>query len=258
MTLLVLGGTTEGKQLATNLAEQGIALIYSLAGLVRTPELDCEIVSGGFTQHGGLISFITQRRITAILDATHPYAQGISTRAVEAATACGIPCWRYQRPAWRPGPGDDWREFDTMEALLAALNDKQSVFLTAGQLDQRSLDVLQAYQQQGQRQLLRTAVKPQVPLPPGMHWTQAIGPFDIEDERRLMADHQIDVLVSKNSGGQATAAKLTVARERAIPVYMQARPKLPKPDQEFDDLEKCETYMKKNLNPGTATPRPPM
>lgn len=244
MTLLVLGGTTEGRRLAASLTEQGIALVYSVAGLVRMPDLDCQVISGGFTQFGGLSRFVRGHGISAIVDATHPYAQGISTKAVESAKACGVPCWRYQRPEWRAGAGDDWREFATVEALMHELSDKESVFLTAGQLDQKSLDALLLYEQQGQRQVLRTAVKPQIPLPPGMRWIQAIGPFDIEQERRLMAEHQIDVVVSKNSGGQATAAKLTVSRERGIPVYMQARPALSEADKEFENIAECERFIK--------------
>lgn len=252
MTLLVLGGTAEGRQLATRLQAQGVTLIYSLAGLVRTPELDCEIVSGGFTRFGGLPAFIQQRRIRAILDATHPYAQGISHKAAWAAKACAIPCWRFQRPAWRPEAGDNWQAFTGWETLLPALRHKASVFLTAGQPDQRTLDRLLAYQELGQRQLLRTAVKPGLPLPPAMGWIQAIGPFGLEDERRIMAGHHIDALVSKNSGGTATAAKLVAARELGVPVFMLARPELPGVDHEFNEVDACEAFVRQ----WTANPPP--
>lgn len=244
MTLLVLGGTSEAKHLAVNLAGQGIALIYSLAGLVRTPDLDCEIISGGFSRHGGLPAFIKRRRITAILDATHPYAQGISINAARAGEECAIPCWRYQRPPWRPGPGDDWRQFSGWDTLLPALRDRQSVFLTAGQLDRRNLDALVTYQRAGQRQLLRTAVPPKLALPPKMQWIQGIGPFDRETERKVLIEHNIDALVSKNSGGPATAAKLSAAREQGIPVYMLARPTLPTVDRQFNDTTECERFIK--------------
>ena len=100
MNLLLLGGTAEAKQLARDLQQQGIALIYSLVGLVRQPQLDCRVISGGFSARGGLRRFIEDEAVDAILDVTHPYAQRMSDHAVEVARQCGIPIWRYQRPPW--------------------------------------------------------------------------------------------------------------------------------------------------------------
>ena len=38
-----------------------------------------------------------------------------------------------------------------------------------------------------------------------------------------MSEHEIDVLVTKNSGGELTAGKLAAARQLGIPVIVVAR-----------------------------------
>ncbi|MCP4930323.1 MAG: precorrin-6A/cobalt-precorrin-6A reductase [Gammaproteobacteria bacterium] len=238
MCLLILGGTADGRQLAEFFHQQGLPVIYSVAGLVRTPQLHCQIVSGGFTQFGGLTSFIQQHNVAAILDVTHPYAQTMSAKSVEAANNCGIPCWRFHRDAWQQQVGDHWQSFAQWSDLAKQLSQYQRVLLTCGQLSQAQLGLLQHYRHQ--QQWLRTAVAPNIELPTTVHWIKAIGPFALDNERQLLKKHAIDVLVSKNSGGDATSAKLQAARELAIPVMMLDRPILPDPDQIFYTHQQCQ------------------
>jgi len=182
--LLLLGGTADARQLAEQLypplLARGITLLYSIAGLVRTPKVPCPVVSGGFRQHGGLAAFIQQEHIIAILDVTHPYAQTMSTTAVNVARQLAIPCWRFHRQAWEPQAGDRWHSVDDWEQALPLLANKRSVLLTAGQLSQTWLDELVAVSaqyrlsaqaslqqqkpEQEQQQQLRTAVKPKAIL----------------------------------------------------------------------------------------------
>lgn len=242
MTLLLLGGTADARRVAQALHERGVPLIYSVAGLVRTPNVRCPVVSGGFSQFGGLQRYIERWEIGAILDITHPFAQTMSTTAVGVARAHGIPCWRFHRRAWEPQAGDRWQTFAGWPALIPALADKRSIFLSAGQLTQTVLGALVQLPQpvgKSRRFLLRTAIEPQIRLPDCMQWIKAIGPFSEADELQLMTGHRIDALVSKNSGGAATQAKLEVARRLGIPVFMLQRPLLPAADAEFDDEIRC-------------------
>lgn len=238
MSLLVLGGTTEGRSLALALHRRELPVIYSLAGLVRETRLACKVISGGFSQHGGLDAYIEQHGIQAVLDATHPYAVHISRAAVGAARRRGIPCWRYHRPAWQAQAGDQWYRFPDWTTLIGALADKRAVFLTTGQPTADMLALLSTFP--AQRQWLRTAVPPAHPLPRTMGWVQDIGPFSLENERALLERHRIDALVSKNSGGEATSAKLQAARELKIPVYLLERPTLPPATRLFHNLDDCE------------------
>ncbi len=241
MCVLILGGTSEAKTLALQLHKQlaakNIDVIYSIAGLVRQPELPCQIVSGGFRQFGGLTAFIQQHAVAAILDATHPFATTMSNTAASAAQACGIAYWAYQRPLWHSEKGDDWHSFEDWSSLLSALKDKRSVMLTAGQMQATHFQQLSRFS--AQKQLLRTAIEPALSLPESMSYIKGIGPFALADELALMQQHQVDVLVSKMSGGKATVAKLLAARSLAIPVYFLAQPKAPKADKVFNDIDVC-------------------
>lgn len=246
MKLLILGGTADARRLAKRLQLNSagqkrieLDMIYSVAGLVRMPDVDCTVISGGFSQYGGLRTYIEQMGIEAVLDATHPYAEKMTGTAYAVSQQLGLPYWRFHRAAWQPQEGDHWQPFASWAPLLAALVRFKSVFLTAGQLDEATLARLGDYGRQGQRQVLRTAVAPAHALPASMHWVKAIGPFDLANELALMREHAIDVLVSKNSGGQSTEAKLAAARKLGIPVLMLERPALPAGMPVFEELDQC-------------------
>lgn len=242
MRVLILGGTSDARKVVKALDQQGlldhITLTYSVAGLVRVPELACEVISGGFSQRGGLLHYLQEHSFDLVLDITHPFALQMSTTAVEACAEKGIPCWRFHRPVWQAQEGDIWRLFDDWSALLAATEAYQSLFLTAGQIGQDLIDQLaQQNLKTGQRQVLRTAAPPQADLPASMKWLKAIGPFNKADEKNILETYKIDLLISKNSGGSATEAKLWAARELGIPVFMLQRPMLPEADLLMDSVE---------------------
>lgn len=241
--LLILGGTADGRLLASSLHQKGIPVVYSVAGMVRKPLVDCEVISGGFTQFGGLSSYIKDKDICAVLDATHPYAQIMSTTAVKSASEENIPCWRFHREPWQAKADDQWFEFSSWGEMLPELRDKKSVFLSAGQLEQSFLDDLARNAEQ--KQLMRTAVKPKAELATSVNWVNAIGPFNYQEELALMQTEAIDVLVSKNSGGDSTVEKLRVARDLGIPVFMLSRPTLPAANDQFVELESCIDYVSK-------------
>ncbi|MCW4629477.1 MULTISPECIES: precorrin-6A/cobalt-precorrin-6A reductase [Marinomonas] len=238
MKILLLGGTADARHLADALHKEGLSVIYSLAGLVRVPKVDCQLVVGGFTQFGGLAQYLTDHNIGAILDVTHPYAQTMSSKAVIAAKEVGIPCWRFHRPAWQQEEGDRWQDYQDEADLLAQLAGCRRPLLSAGQMSEALLEcILQL--PSVERIVWRTAVEPKFSLPDNIHWIKAIGPFALEDERQLLVDHGIDVIVSKNSGGAATYSKLEAARELSIPVLLHARPLLSEAEREFNDTEAC-------------------
>lgn len=243
MKLLLLGGTADARELADGLQRLGVEVIYSIAGLVRQPQLECRVVSGGFSAGGGLAAFLQREAIDAILDATHPYAGRMSATAADAARAQGLPLWRYQRPAWQAQAGNDWHEFGDWSMLADRLAGYRSVFFSAGQLTQAFVDELKERSADGQRQVLRTAIEPEIDLPASMSWIGGIGPFDIDGERALFDRYRFDALVSKNSGGAATAAKLEVARERGVPVYLLQRPALVPADAEFGATGQCVEFI---------------
>ena len=253
MKLLLLGGTADGRKLATKLHASHIPLIYSVAGLVRVPNVGCEIVSGGFSQFGGLAQYINTQNITAILDVTHPYAQQMSSTAAQVAKDCGLPYWRFHRLQWQQGRDDNWQTFTSWSQLLTLLQAQAIVeseqasqlcpFFTVGQLEPQLLNLIADSSLLSSPQLVRTAVKPKTALLPAMQWLKAIGPFAVDDEMSLFKHHGINALITKNSGGDSTIAKLTAARILGIPVFMQTRPSLPPADVEFTSRDECHAFV---------------
>lgn len=240
MNLLVLGGISEAVTLARDLHRREVKLIYSIAGLVRQPQLDCKVISGGFSQIGGLEAYLESEQITMVLDVTHPYAWKMSAQAVTTAASCEIPCWRYLRPGWEQQEGDNWQQFDNWNQLNLALVDHEAVFFTTGRLHHSFVDDLyECTRGTAQKQWLRSATRPAFLLPPSMTWIEDIGPYDVDAERKLMNKFKIDAVISKNSGGNHARAKLEIARERQIPVYMLRRPQLAETTREFDDIDEC-------------------
>ena len=219
MKLLILGGTSDAKTLAHELHARGVEVIYSIAGLVRQPDLPCEIISGGFSMRGGLSRYVVDNHITAVLDATHPFAYKMSQTALEVTDALSIPLWRYQRPDWLATPEDHWTFFNHWDDLLRDLTPFKSILLTQGQFSESMLAALHMRRKPEQRFIHRTAVEPKHRVPDWMEWIQGIGPFSLDAELDLIKKHKIDVIVSKHSGGEVPA-KLIAARSLKVPALL--------------------------------------
>ncbi|MGN9913030.1 cobalt-precorrin-6A reductase [Phytohabitans sp. LJ34] len=220
-TLLILGGTGEARALAARAA--GWRVVTSLAGRVRDPRLpEGEVRVGGFGGPEGLAGWLLAEGVGAVVDATHPFASRISASAVAAARAAGVPLLALHRPGWTEGPGDDWRRVPSVEAAAGALPALgERIMLTTGR---QSLD---AFADLGLFFLIRTVDPPSTRLPERHRLVLDRGPYTVEGEAALMREHTIDVLVTKDSGGAMTAAKLVAARRREIPVVMVDRPPMP-------------------------------
>jgi precorrin-6A/cobalt-precorrin-6A reductase len=226
MRLLILGGTSEASELARALSgDARFDTTMSLAGRTRHPAPQpVPTRLGGFGGAEGLARHLVAERIELLIDATHPFAVRISRNAAIAAARCGIPLLSVQRPEWQPSAGDNWIVVRNVMAAVEALGKiPRVVFLTIGQKDLAPFAAAPWH-----HYVIRT-VDPPPPdlLPSTVEMIAVRGPFQEADERRLLAERQIDILVTKNSGGSGTAAKLRAARALALPVVMVARPAPP-------------------------------
>lgn len=223
MRILILGGTSEARELAAALVAAGTGVLSSLAGRVRDPRLpDGPVRIGGFGGADGLVAFLQAEGITAVVDATHPFASGITANAAEAAARTGVPLLVLRRPAWDVDPA--WEAVADIHAAAATVESwtGQAVFLTTGRRD------LAAFAADGRhRFLVRTVDPPDGPLPARMTLIMDRGPYTVVAETALMREHGIGLLVTKNSGGPMTAAKLQAARDLGAGVVMVQRPPLP-------------------------------
>jgi precorrin-6A/cobalt-precorrin-6A reductase len=220
--VLVLGGTGEARRLAAALVAEGVDVLSSLAGRVAEPALpEGAVRIGGFGGVPGLAAWLTEHRPRAVVDATHPFAVQITGNAAAAAAATGTPLLRLQRPGWTPQPGDTWRHVDTLAEAAQAVAGYGCVLVTTGRQGVGAFAGLPG------RVLVRSVDPPDHPLPAGTTLLLARGPFSVPDELDLMRTHGVDVVVTKDSGGALTEAKLTAARQLGLPVVLVRRPPLP-------------------------------
>ena len=228
--VLLLGGTGEALALATALAAEDVELLYSLAGVGAGLDAPCAVRVGGFGGVQGMVRSLRERGIGLLVDATHPYAAIISLHAVQAAASQGIPCWALRREPWAAGAGDDWYEVEGWVELLSRLSEYQRPFFTIGQAP-----LAYAAQRPPQQTWLVRTLAGGVDSN-GIVQIAGRGPFTLAREQSLMSRFRVDVLVSKNSGGDAVAAKLEAARNLAVPVLMLERPEPEAVDREFADV----------------------
>jgi precorrin-6A/cobalt-precorrin-6A reductase len=218
--VLILGGTAEGRALAQDLSD--LPVISSLAGRVARPRLPIgEVRIGGFGGPQALARWLAAQDIAAVVDATHPFAERMSASAEQASATSGVPLLRLERPGWQARPGDRWHWVDDLPGAAAALEvlDARRVFLTTGRqgLSAFASDVVRWY-------LIRCVDPPQVALPGNHELVLDRGPYTLDGQLRLLDAHAIDVVVTKDSGGELTVAKLDAARARRLPVIVVRRP----------------------------------
>ncbi|MET8539576.1 cobalt-precorrin-6A reductase [Kitasatospora sp. NPDC004799] len=222
--VLILGGTTEGRLLAAELAPTALRVTSSLAGRVAQPRLPAgEVRIGGFGGPEGLADWLRAEGVDAVVDATHPFAAGISHNAALAAAATGVPLLVLRRPGFTRVDGDRWLPVPSLAAAADLLPRRgERVLLTTGRQSVAAFAHVD-----GAHFIARSVDPPEPPFPPSFEVLLDRGPFTVSGEDALLREHDIDVLITKDSGGAATAPKLTAARVLQLPVIVVERPPLP-------------------------------
>ncbi|MEA5592762.1 cobalt-precorrin-6A reductase [Rivularia sp. UHCC 0363] len=225
MIVLILGGTQEAAELAKEAVNlPNIEVKVSLAGRTSQAIASNNSRIGGFGGVAGLTQYLKAEKIDLLIDATHPFAAKISENAAIAAEKLELPRLMLVRPQWEAVKDDEWIEVETIQAAAGILPSlAERVFLTIGRQE------LTAFAQIENIWFLMRAIEkpsPHIILPKGLLLLDR-GPFDRDLEKQLLHKYNIDTVVSKNSGGNATYAKIIAARELGIKVIMVKRPILP-------------------------------
>lgn len=226
MRVLVLGGTGEARALAAGLVDRGIDVVSSLAGRVSAPALPVGAVRvGGFGGVDGLADHLVAEGFTHVVDATHPFAHQITANAVAAAARVGVPLVRLQRPGWSVHPlADTFTWVDDVDAARRAAEELgRRPFITTGRQQ------LESFARWTDRYVLARVVDPpDWAVPSGWEVLRARGPYPYAAERELLESRRIDVLLTKDSGGALTEAKLAAAHDVGVPVVVVRRPTVPR------------------------------
>ena len=220
--ILILGGTAEARELAARLAGRAdLAVTLSLAGRTLDPAPQpVPVRSGGFGGVAGLAAYLTEQAVDLLVDATHPFARQISANARAASDTAGIALLRLERFGWDEAEGDRWMRVGSVGDAVAALGAQpRRVFLAIGRQEAKAFDAAPQH-----HYLVRSVDPVDPPLDvPDVEYLLARGPFAVEAEVALLRDHDIDIIVSKNSGGDATHGKIVAARILGLPVVLIER-----------------------------------
>lgn len=227
--ILLLGGTAEARRIAALIHDRlgiHVRLTTSLAGRTKQPGgLAGDLRVGGFGGVPGLVDYLKSEKVRILVDATHPFAATISHHAVEAAEKTDVSRLMVNRPRWQLPDGLDLVRVSDMEAAAVALRTCRAkrVLLTTG------IQNLEVFAAETDICFLVRQIESREKPPPLTHVDTVIQkpPFTLAGERALMAEHQIDTIVSKESGGTATEAKLHAAAELGIRVVLIERPPTP-------------------------------
>ena len=244
--LLILGGTGEAARLADRLAgDRRLRVTTSLAGRTSNPRrIAGRVRIGGFGGAHGLRTYLEQELIRLLVDATHPFASRISAHAVDACERGGIDRLQLRRLPWDAQSGDRWIRVRSIEEAPRQMQaSHKTVFLTTGQ---KGIELFSAFDDL--RFVVRLVEAPKTPLPI-THYTLILarGPYSEREEERLMREHQVDLVVSKNSGGAATYAKISASAKLGIPVLMIDQPP-PAPGPKVDSVEAAHDWVMARLD----------
>ncbi len=223
MTLLVLAGTSDARQLLEGL--QGKDVIASLAGVTRAPaDLPTRTRKGGFGGVDGFRNYLVENAIKGVVDATHPFASAMTHTAATVCAELDLPHIILQRPEWVAVAGDGWHFVDNVAETAAIIPVGATVFLGTGRQTLAEFSCLE-----GRKLLARIIDPPKKPVLAEFKGDFLIGtpPFSISEEVTLFREKAIEWLVVKNAGGQNSRSKLDAARELGLPVVMINRPELP-------------------------------
>lgn len=222
--VLILGGTGEARRLAEALVrEPALRVTLSLAGRTANPRAQAGAVRvGGFGGAEGLVRYIRENGVDILVDATHPFAARISENAERAAAEAAVPRIALERAPWHAAEGDRWVEAESVKHAAELLGaTPRRVFLTIGRRE------LAPFAAMARHSYIVRSVDPVAPedAPANAHFVLERGPFDEAAEQALFEENGIEIIVAKNSGGDATYGKITAARALGLPVIMVRRPR---------------------------------
>lgn len=234
--ILVLGGTTEAKQVIELLIKENFKLVVSTAYdfakeyIPNSPLI--ELVTGKLDSDA-LQRLIKEKSINAVVDATHPFAIEISKNAEQACLYAGIKYLRLERGDTRHDIEEEYarvqRVDSIVEAAKTASNIGRVVFFATGS---NGAGEIAGNIDPGCKRYIRI-------LPNGIsrarcleagfkeyELIEGVGPYSYEDNYELWKQLKVDVVVTKESGSAGGfTEKLDAAKDLGIYLVVIDRPK---------------------------------
>lgn len=228
-TVLVLAGTSEARAVCRELSRRDVAVVASLSGAVSDPaDYEAQVRVGGFGGAAGLSEYVRSERITALLDATHPFAVRISASAVQVASSTGIPFARLDRKPWQAASPDRWHEFGSVRDAVAALPQDSVVFAALGGRSLGRECYLESLRSRTDVRFVARSIEPQPRTDDVLNCKVLVARPNrsAEQEIRMFREEGITCVLCRNSGGSAGRAKIDAAHRLALPVFLATMPEL--------------------------------
>lgn len=229
--ILLLGGTSETALFAESLTAAGYEVLVSTATEIplNTGTHPGIQRRAGSLDEDGLRAIIEFREIQAIVDATHPYAGRVREMARQIAERMEIPYLTYIRPAAIRGNEGIFYAANHEEAAGVACSFERHILLTIGtknlkpyveQAKTAGLKlVVRVLAERGSLEACRFAGVAEEFIVTGR------GPFPVEENRALIRNFNIGVLVTKDSGiAGGFPDKIEAARMEKCQVVVVQRP----------------------------------
>lgn len=229
--ILIFAGTTEGRKLSECLSKADILHTVCVAteyGEIVLTENACAHVHRGRMDVEEMSAFISDGQFSAVVDATHPYAQVVTENIRDAMKGMDIPYIRLKRETDDSYDYDKIRSFECNEDCAEALLQiNGNILLTTGS---KELSVYCGYESLKDRLYVRV-------LPGfeslslcnengimGKHILALQGPFTVDMNEAMLRQYDISCLVTKKSGrAGGYIEKLEAAKRLDIPVYVVER-----------------------------------
>lgn len=229
--ILIFAGTTEGRKLSECLSKADILHTVCVAteyGEIVLTENACAHVHRGRMDVEEMSAFISDGQFSAVVDATHPYAQVVTENIRNAMKGMDIPYIRLKRETDDSYDYDKIRSFECNEDCAEALLQiNGNILLTTGS---KELSVYCGYESLKDRLYVRV-------LPGleslsicnengimGKHILALQGPFMVDMNEAMLRQYDISCLVTKKSGrAGGYIEKLEAAKRLDIPVYVVER-----------------------------------
>lgn len=251
LRVLLLGGSSDASAVATELeGDAAFSVTLSFAGRTANPIAPAVAIRvGGFGGVAGLRAYIVEQRIDVVVDATHPFAAQISANAIAACAQTHTALLAIVRPPWVATPSDRWHEFASVSDAISAIGEQPKIVFSG--LGRLSLSALaEAPQHRFIARVIDEQDQAAEPAPANVTLITGRGPFRMGDEIALFQDHAIELVLSKNSGGNGAYGKIAAASALGLEVMMIDRPDIaPRPT--VATAAEAVRWLRSHLSPGS-------
>lgn len=229
--ILIFAGTTEGRKLSEDLSAAGIVHTLCVAteyGRIVLKKNPLAKVHEGRMNQGEMKEYINGNGFTAVVDATHPYAEVVTQNIKAAVKDMDIPYFRLKRENSTESNDGKVCYFKNNEACAKALKlTEGNILLTTGT---KELAVYCAFEEIKERlyvRILPGMESLKLCMEQGIAGKQILalqGPFTTKMNEAMLQQYRIKCLVTKESGRTGGyQEKLEAAEKAGIPVYVIGR-----------------------------------